>query len=55
VDAIIFVVMAQRSPRKDIQKAIDGLGKEKFLGVVFNGYNNARKSYNKYYDKYYKR
>ena len=55
VDAIIFVVRAQRSTRKEIQRAINGLGKEKILGIVFNGYNNATKSYNKYYDKYYKR
>jgi protein-tyrosine kinase len=55
VDAIIFVIMANKTPRKDAQKAIEGLGRDKVLGVVFNGYNQARKSYHKYYEKYYKR
>lgn len=53
VDGIILVVMAQRSPRKAIQKAIHNLGKEKILGVVFNGYSQAYKTYHKYYKKYY--
>ena len=24
------------------------------LGIVFNGYNSAKRNYNKYYKKYYK-
>ena len=55
VDAVIFVVMANKTPRRDVQKAIEGLGRDKVLGIVFNGYNQARKSYHKYYEKYYKR
>jgi Mrp family chromosome partitioning ATPase len=55
VDGIIFVVMAQKSPRKDVQKAIHILGRDKLLGVVLNGYTQARRSYYKYYDKYYKK
>jgi protein-tyrosine kinase len=55
VDAIIFVIMANKTPRKEAQKAIEGLGRDKVLGVVFNGYNQARKSYHKYYEKYYNR
>ena len=54
VDAVIFVVMANKTPRKDAQKAMEALGKDKVLGIVFNGYNQARKSYHKYYEKYYK-
>ena len=54
VDAVIFVVLAGRSPRRDIQKAIHNLGKDKILGVVFNGYSQIRKDYYKYYEKYYK-
>lgn len=54
VDGIIFVVMAQGPPRKDIRKALDHLGKDKILGIFFNGYNEARRGYNKYYAKYYK-
>lgn len=55
VDGIIFVTMAQKSQRKDIQKAIYNLGKEKIFGIVFNGYSQANKSYYKYYQKYYKK
>jgi protein-tyrosine kinase len=55
VDGIIFVVLASKTPRKDAQKAIEGLGRDKILGVVFNGYDQARKSYYRYYDKYYKK
>jgi protein-tyrosine kinase len=55
VDGIIFVVLAQKTQRDDTLKAIEGLGRDKILGVVFNGYDQARKQYHKYYDQYYKR
>jgi len=54
VDAIIYVVMANKTPRKDIEKAIDNVGRDKILGIVFNGYEQVRKSYYRYYDRYYK-
>ena len=53
VDGIIFVVMAQGSPREEIQKAIYHIGKDRILGIVFNGFNPSRRSYHKYHDKYY--
>ena len=53
VDGILFVVMAEKWPRKEIHKSIETLGKEKVLGVVFNGYARARREYHKYYNKYY--
>jgi exopolysaccharide/PEP-CTERM locus tyrosine autokinase len=53
VDRIILVVMAGKAPRKEIQKAIDNLGKDKILGIVFNGYNQPTKSYHRYYEEYY--
>jgi protein-tyrosine kinase len=55
VDGIIFVVLAQKTPRDDALKALEGLGRDKILGVVFNGYDQVRKHHYKYYDKYYKR
>ena len=55
VDGIIVVVMAQKSPRETIQRSIEDLGKKNILGIVFNGYNKAHKSYHKYYKKYYKK
>ena len=39
---------------KNIEKAIDNLGRDKVLGIVFNGYEQVRKSYYRYYDRYYK-
>jgi len=53
-DGIIFVVLAQKTPRREISKALDNLGRDKILGVVFNGYDQAHRSYHKYYDEYYK-
>jgi protein-tyrosine kinase len=55
VDAVLFVVMANKTPKRDAQKAMEGLGGDKILGVVFNGYDQPRKHYYKYYDKYYKK
>ena len=54
MDGIILVVMAYKTPRKTIQRAIADFRREKILGIVFNGYNPLKKSYNKYYEKYYK-
>ena len=54
-DAVVFVLMANKTPRKEAQKAIESVGRDKILGIVFNGYNQVRKSYHKYYEKYYKR
>lgn len=54
VDGVIFVVMANTTPRKDIEKTIDSIGREKIIGIVFNGYDQVRKSYYHYYDRYYK-
>jgi len=54
VDGIVLVVMANKTPRKEIEKAIENIGREKILGVVFNGYEQVRKSYYHYYDRYYK-
>ena len=53
VDAIIFVVMAQKTPRETVQRNIENLGKAKILGIVLNGYNQSRKPYYKYYKRYY--
>ena len=53
VDAIIFVVMAGKSPKETIQRSIENLGKKKVIGIVFNGYSQSRKPYYKYYKRYY--
>jgi protein-tyrosine kinase len=53
VDGIVFVVMAQRSPKEAIRRNVENLGK-KILGIVFNGYATDERSYHKY-GKYYRR
>ena len=45
VDAIVFVVMAQKWPRKEIKRSMESLGKEKILGVIFNGYMQANRNF----------
>jgi len=54
VDGIVFVIMARRLPKELINKSAEKLGKDKILGIVFNGYTKAYKSYDRYYKKYYK-
>ncbi len=54
VDGIIFVVMAGKSPRDTVKRSVENLGRKKILGVVFNGYDQSYRGYNKYYKKYYK-
>jgi protein-tyrosine kinase len=53
VDGIVFVVLAEKAPRDAIKRSIENLGKDKILGVVFNGYTQSYKPYEKYYKKYY--
>jgi len=53
-EGAIFVVMAGKSPRATIQRNIEDLGKQKIIGIVFNGYSQSYKLYDKYYKKYYK-
>jgi len=53
--ASVFVIMAKRSPKPVIKKSTESLGRDKILGIVFNGYTKAYKSYDRYYRKYYKK
>ena len=55
VDGIIFVIKAQKSPRKTIMECIEKLGKERILGIVFNGHKEVREKYDRYYKQYYAR
>jgi len=54
VDGIILVIMNGKTPRAVIQQTVENLGKEKVLGIIFNGFAKSYKAYNKYYRKYYK-
>jgi protein-tyrosine kinase len=56
VDGIIFVVMAERTPRETIQRAIKSIDRQKIIGVVFNQIDLKQSHYySKYYYKYYRK
>lgn len=55
VDKVILVVMSGASPRRAIQRVVEDLGRDKILGVVFNGDTETYKYYGKYYKRYYGR
>ena len=52
VDGIILVVRAGHTPKEIIKKCIENLGENKILGIVFNAYDSAQNSYDKYYKNY---
>ncbi|MBW1922166.1 MAG: polysaccharide biosynthesis tyrosine autokinase [Deltaproteobacteria bacterium] len=54
VDGVVFVVMNQKAPRETVRRSIENLGKNKIIGIVFNGYSKSYKAYDKYYKRYYK-
>jgi protein-tyrosine kinase len=53
VDAIVVVVRSGKTPKELIRKSIDALGRDKIIGIVFNGQKQEQKIYGKYYQKYY--
>jgi len=53
VDGIVLVVMGQKTPRDAVHSCIDKLGRNKIMGIVFNGYNDKPGNYAKYYQDYY--
>ncbi|HUL37969.1 MAG TPA: CpsD/CapB family tyrosine-protein kinase [Thermodesulfobacteriota bacterium] len=56
VDGVIFVVMAGRTPKEAISRAIKNLDREKIIGVVFNQIDLKPSSYySKYYHRYYRK
>ena len=52
-DSVLLVVLYGQTPREEIREALESIGKEKFVGVVFN--NFAGKYTDKYYYDYYGR
>lgn len=56
VDGIIMVVMADRTPKQTISRAIKSLDRHKIIGVVFNQIDLKPTSYySKYYYRYYRK
>jgi capsular exopolysaccharide synthesis family protein len=56
VDGVILVVMADRTPRESIKRAIQSIDKQKIIGVVLNQKEvKASSYYSNYYHKYHHR
>jgi len=56
IDGIILVVMSDRAPKKSVRKAVDSMGREKILGVVFNQISlKPSKQNSEYYYRYYRK
>jgi capsular exopolysaccharide synthesis family protein len=56
VDGVILVVMADRTPRESVRRAIQSIDRQKIIGVVLNQKEIQRSSYySNYYSHYYKR
>ena len=54
VDGVILVVMADRTPRESIKRAIQSIDKQKIIGVVLNQKEvKASSYYSGYYSNYY--
>ena len=55
VDGVLLVVRAGKTPRELILKAIENIGREKLLGVVFNADAEPQKRTKFYYQYYSKK
>ena len=54
VDAVIFVVMADRTHRETVQRAMKSIDKQKIIGIVLNQMDQRSSSYySAYHYKYY--
>jgi len=51
IDGVVLVIRSGKSSRKAIHETVETIGREKFLGVVFNGFDGLDSS--RYYYKYY--
>ncbi len=53
VDGFLIVVAAHRTPRKLLEEALNGMGPDKIMGLVFNGDDRPLYGYYKYYYSYF--
>jgi Mrp family chromosome partitioning ATPase len=55
VDAVLLVVMSDVTPRNSVRKAMETIGEEKIIGIIFNQMNlKPSKLYPENYYKYYR-
>ena len=52
VDSVLLVVRSGQTPKEAILQAINNVGREKILGLVFNASNENKKIYQTYYRRY---
>jgi Mrp family chromosome partitioning ATPase len=53
-DGIVMVVMADRTPRESVRRAVPSIDRNKLIGFVHNKVEKESSSYyRKYYHKYY--
>jgi Mrp family chromosome partitioning ATPase len=60
VDSIVFVTMAEQTPRESVRRAIASMDRQKIVGVVLNQKEMAPSlkhysSYNRQYGRYHKK
>ena len=54
VDGVILVIMNGKTPRAAVLQTVENIGRQKILGIVFNGSAQSYKAYDRYYSRYYK-
>jgi capsular exopolysaccharide synthesis family protein len=52
VDGLVLVVTADRTPRKLLEETLNLLDPSKLIGIVFNGEDQPRSTYYRYYSGY---
>jgi len=56
VDGIVMVIMADRTPKESVRRAIQSIDRNKIIGIVLNQIEKESLSYyTKYYHKYYQK
>lgn len=55
VDGVLLVVRSGKTPKEAILGAVDNIGREKILGVIFNACNENQKRHRSYYRSYQKK
>jgi capsular exopolysaccharide synthesis family protein len=56
VDGIILVIMADRTPKEYVQRALKTIDRQKIIGIVLNQIDsNPSKYYSRYYYEYYRK
>jgi len=54
VDGVLLVVRAGKTPRELIVEAVENIGRDKVLGIVFNANDEPKKDFKYYYQHYSK-